>query len=106
MWEDLSVNHFLKHSNHLKGTLKMFYNGTMRFGYCLTFNLLMLRYYRGESKPILYLYAVHCKFLPFLEEESGSCIAVKQTSQVSTIRIMPIKFEKPTRYLKTEEPIG
>ena len=23
MWEELSVNHFLKHSNHLKRTLKM-----------------------------------------------------------------------------------
>ena len=31
---------FLKHSNHLKRTLKMFLNGTVRFGYCLTYNLL------------------------------------------------------------------
>ena len=41
MWEELSVNHFLlKHNNHLKRTLKYFLNGTVRFGYCLTFNLL------------------------------------------------------------------
>ena len=40
MWEWLSVNHFLKHSNHFKLTLKMILNGTVRFGYCLTFNFL------------------------------------------------------------------
>ena len=40
MWEELSVNHFLKHSNHFKRTLKMLYNGTVHFGYSATFNLL------------------------------------------------------------------
>ena len=40
IWEGLSVNHFLKHSNHFKLTLKMILNGTERFGYCLTFKLL------------------------------------------------------------------
>ena len=29
MWEELSVNRFLKHSNHLKRTLIMFYNGLL-----------------------------------------------------------------------------
>ena len=28
MWEELSVNYFLKHSNHFKRTLKMF-NGAL-----------------------------------------------------------------------------
>ena len=40
MWEELSFDHFLKHSNHLKQALKMFQNGTVHFVYCLTFNLL------------------------------------------------------------------
>ena len=35
----VSVNHFLKHSNHFKQTLNMFFNGSVRFGYYLTFNL-------------------------------------------------------------------
>ena len=30
MWEGLSVNRFLKHSNYFKLTLKMIYNGTVR----------------------------------------------------------------------------
>ena len=29
MWEELSFCHFLKHSNHLKRTLKMFQNGAV-----------------------------------------------------------------------------
>ena len=33
MWEELSVDHFLKDSNHLKRTLKMFLNGSVCFGY-------------------------------------------------------------------------
>ena len=40
MWEELSVNHIKKHSNHLKRALKMFLNGFVRFGYYITFNLL------------------------------------------------------------------
>ena len=39
MWEELSVDH-IKHSNYFKRTLKMFLNGSVRFGYYLTFNLL------------------------------------------------------------------
>ena len=38
--EGLSVDHIVKHSNHLKRTLIMFLNGSLRFGYYLTFNLL------------------------------------------------------------------
>ena len=30
---------FLKHSNYWKRTLKIFLNGTVRFGYCLALNL-------------------------------------------------------------------
>ena len=71
MWEELNVNHFLKYSNHLKRTLKMFLNGTVRFGYCLTFNLLTTALLPGESELILYLYEVHCKFRLCLEVETG-----------------------------------
>ena len=35
IWEELSFDHFLKHSNHLKRTLKMFLNGTECFGLVL-----------------------------------------------------------------------
>ena len=40
MWEELSVNPFLNHSNQLKPTIKKYYIGPERFGYYLTFNLL------------------------------------------------------------------
>ena len=69
MWEELSVNHFLKHSNHLKRILKMFLNGTTHFGYCLIFNLLTTVLIPGEN--IFYLYEVHCKFWVCLEVETG-----------------------------------
>ena len=29
MWQELSVDHFLKHSDHLKRTLKIFSNGSV-----------------------------------------------------------------------------
>ena len=41
MWEELSFNHFLKHSNHLKKTQEIFLNGTMCSGYSSTFKLLI-----------------------------------------------------------------
>ena len=71
MWEELSFDHFLKRSNHLKRILIMFLNGTVRISYCLTFTLLTMALLRGENKPILYLYEVHCKFWLCLEVETG-----------------------------------
>ena len=68
MWGELSVNHFLMHSNHFKRTLKMFSNGTVRFGYCLTFNLLTTALLPWRKKAYT---VVHCKFWLCLEVETG-----------------------------------
>ena len=54
-------------------------NETVCFCYCLAFSLLLRCHWCSESKPILYLNVVHCKFSLCVRVETGpySC---EQTS--------------------------
>ena len=71
MWEELGHNHFLyvqvvsKVVTNGNGTgTKNVLKGTVRFGLSLVTSFLSWRrYYCSESKIILYLDTVHCKFI-------------------------------------------
>ena len=60
---------FLKHSNHWKPTLKCFMREPCALVTVLHSVFLLWCYYCSESKPLVYLYVVHCKFWLNLEVE-------------------------------------
>ena len=68
---ELGHNHFLVSGmggvKYLHGTGIRIYIGSMHFGYSLAFCLLTMVLVISESKPIVYLNAVHCKFSLCLE---------------------------------------
>ena len=74
MWAELSHSHFLyvsAVSNVTDGNgmgTKNVLKGTVRFGLSLVF-CVRRRYYCSESKPILYLDTVCCKFLLYVSIE-------------------------------------
>ena len=72
MWEELGVNHFLKHSNHLKRNRALW----------LLFNT-QLSDYGTTTVAKVSLYSTFTRStISFgcLEVETGPCIAVKQNS--------------------------
>ena len=85
MWAELGHSHFIHvpavsnvvTTGNGTGTK----NGTVYFGLCLLAVFCLRRYYCSESKPILYLDMVYCKFLLYvcIEIDLFSC---EQTSAI------------------------
>ena len=60
-WKELGYSHLESVSYHWK-SLKVFFKWNHALRFLSTIQSSERRYYSSESKPILYLNAVHCKF--------------------------------------------